>query len=63
MEALLLAKENVIKEQKEDTSISNCVMSVKHVLQNITGVRALESAVQHEALHYQGLVDCIADYR
>uniref|UniRef100_A0A0K8S200 Mitochondrial genome maintenance exonuclease 1 n=1 Tax=Crotalus horridus TaxID=35024 RepID=A0A0K8S200_CROHD len=62
MEALLLTKGNFIKEQKEDTSISNYVMSVKHVLQNITGVRALESAVQHEALYYQGLVDCIADY-
>uniref|UniRef100_A0A1W7RIY1 Mitochondrial genome maintenance exonuclease 1 n=1 Tax=Agkistrodon contortrix contortrix TaxID=8713 RepID=A0A1W7RIY1_AGKCO len=63
MEALLLTKGNFIKKQKEDISISNYVMSVKHVLQNITEVRALESAVQHEALYYQGLVDCIADYR
>ncbi|KAG8141168.1 hypothetical protein E2320_006827 [Naja naja] len=63
MEALLLAKGNVVKEQKEDTSISSYVTSVKHVLQDITGVRALESAVQHEALYYQGLMDCIADYR
>uniref|UniRef100_A0A8C5RN61 Mitochondrial genome maintenance exonuclease 1 n=1 Tax=Laticauda laticaudata TaxID=8630 RepID=A0A8C5RN61_LATLA len=63
MKALLLAKGNVVKEQKEDTSISSYIMSVKHVLQDITGIRALESAVQHEALYYQGLTDCIADYR
>ncbi|XP_013910124.1 PREDICTED: mitochondrial genome maintenance exonuclease 1 [Thamnophis sirtalis] len=63
MEALLLTKENVIKEQKEDTSISSYVMSVKHVLQDITRVTALESAVQHEVLYYQGLIDCIAEYR
>ncbi|XP_007431463.1 mitochondrial genome maintenance exonuclease 1 [Python bivittatus] len=63
MEALLLTKENFVKAQKEDTSISSYIISVKHVLQDITGVRALESAVQHEALHYQGLVDCIAEYR
>lgn len=63
MEALLLTKGNFIKEQKEDTSISSYVMSVKHVLQDITRVRALESAVQHEVLYYQGLMDCIADYR
>uniref|UniRef100_A0A2D4F5L7 Mitochondrial genome maintenance exonuclease 1 n=3 Tax=Micrurus TaxID=8634 RepID=A0A2D4F5L7_MICCO len=63
MEALLLAKGNVGKGQAEDTSISGYVMSVRHVLQDITRVRALESAVQHEALCYQGLTDCIADYR
>ncbi|XP_026571007.1 mitochondrial genome maintenance exonuclease 1 [Pseudonaja textilis] len=63
MEALLLAKGNVVKEQEEDPSISGYVRSVKHALQDITRVRALESAVQHEALYYQGLADCIADYR
>ncbi|XP_042321579.1 mitochondrial genome maintenance exonuclease 1 [Sceloporus undulatus] len=63
MENLLLGDDIPVKEQGEDTDVSGFVKSVKHVLQEVTGVRALESAVQHETLHYQGLVDCVAEYR
>nr|XP_056718792.1 mitochondrial genome maintenance exonuclease 1 [Euleptes europaea] len=63
LEALLLAEENSVKEQEEHSSISGYLASVQHVLQDVSGVRALESAVQHEALHYQGLMDCVAEYR
>ncbi|XP_053169569.1 mitochondrial genome maintenance exonuclease 1 isoform X7 [Hemicordylus capensis] len=61
LEALLLSEE--ILEQEEDCSVSGYVASVQHVLQDVTRVRALESAVQHETLHYKGLVDCVAEYR
>ncbi|XP_028593964.2 mitochondrial genome maintenance exonuclease 1 [Podarcis muralis] len=62
METLLLAEE-ISVEQEEDTNVSGYIRSVQHVLQHVTGVRVLESAVQHETLHYQGLVDCVAEYR
>uniref|UniRef100_A0A8D2Q612 Mitochondrial genome maintenance exonuclease 1 n=1 Tax=Varanus komodoensis TaxID=61221 RepID=A0A8D2Q612_VARKO len=63
VESLLLAKEIAAKEQEDDTGVSGYVRSVKHVIREVTGVRALESAVQHEALGYRGLVDCVAEYR
>ncbi|KAH0618173.1 hypothetical protein JD844_017163 [Phrynosoma platyrhinos] len=63
MENLLLGDDIPVKEQGEDPDVSGFVKSVKHVLQGVTGVRAFESAVQHETLHYQGLVDCVAEYR
>lgn len=63
LEALLVAEDISAKVQEEDTSISGYVTSVQQVLQDVTEVRALESAVQHETLHYRGLVDCVAEYR
>lgn len=63
VENLLLANHISAKEQEEDPSVSGFVTSIKHVLRDVSGVRALESAVQHETLHYQGLVDCVAEYR
>lgn len=62
LEGLLLAEETSMEEE-EEKSVSGYVTSVQHVLQDMTGVRALESAVQHKTLHYQGLVDCVAEYR
>ncbi|XP_060630260.2 mitochondrial genome maintenance exonuclease 1 [Anolis sagrei] len=63
MESLLLSDDISVKVQEEDIDGSGFVKSVKHVLQEVTRVRALESAVQHETLGYQGLVDCVAEYR
>ncbi|KAJ6655469.1 hypothetical protein lerEdw1_005170 [Lerista edwardsae] len=63
LEALLVAEKVPVKLQEEDTDVSGYVASVQHVLQDVTEVRALESAVQHETLHYKGLVDCVAEYR
>ncbi|KAJ7338859.1 hypothetical protein JRQ81_012761 [Phrynocephalus forsythii] len=63
VENLLLADQISMKEQEEDASVSGFITSIKHVLREVSGVRALESAVQHETLHYQGLVDCVAEYR
>ncbi|KAL8194429.1 UNVERIFIED_CONTAM: Mitochondrial genome maintenance exonuclease 1 [Gekko kuhli] len=63
LEELLLAEENPVQEQEEHSSTSSYLASIQHVLQDVSGVRALESAVQHESLQYQGLVDCVAEYR
>uniref|UniRef100_A0ACB8EBX3 Mitochondrial genome maintenance exonuclease 1 n=1 Tax=Sphaerodactylus townsendi TaxID=933632 RepID=A0ACB8EBX3_9SAUR len=63
LEALLLAEEQPVKEQEDYSSSSGYLASVQHVLQDVSGVRAIESAIQHEALQYQGLVDCVAEYR
>nr|XP_020670252.1 mitochondrial genome maintenance exonuclease 1 [Pogona vitticeps]XP_020670254.1 mitochondrial genome maintenance exonuclease 1 [Pogona vitticeps]XP_020670255.1 mitochondrial genome maintenance exonuclease 1 [Pogona vitticeps]XP_020670256.1 mitochondrial genome maintenance exonuclease 1 [Pogona vitticeps]XP_020670257.1 mitochondrial genome maintenance exonuclease 1 [Pogona vitticeps]XP_020670258.1 mitochondrial genome maintenance exonuclease 1 [Pogona vitticeps]XP_020670259.1 mitochondrial len=63
VENLLLADHNSPEKQEEETNVSGFITSIKHVLRDVSGVRALESAVQHETLHYQGLVDCVAEYR
>ena len=39
------------------------IESIQQILTEISGVQALESAVQHEALKYVGLLDCVAEYR
>lgn len=63
LESIFLSEEMVIKEQREDVTVSGYLSSVEHVLKDIREVRALESAVQHEALQYLGMVDCVAKYR
>lgn len=42
---------------------SGFIESVQHVLEDISGVRALESAVHHSDLQYLGLMDCVAKYQ
>ncbi|KAM3863033.1 mitochondrial genome maintenance exonuclease 1 [Diretmus argenteus] len=37
--------------------------SISHILDDISGVRAIESTVQHGTLNYLGIVDCVAHYR
>lgn len=37
--------------------------SVSHILEDVREVRAIESTVQHNALNYLGIVDCVARYR
>lgn len=37
--------------------------SISHVLEDISAVRAIESTVQHNALNYLGIADCVARYR
>uniref|UniRef100_A0AAV2JKQ2 Mitochondrial genome maintenance exonuclease 1 n=1 Tax=Knipowitschia caucasica TaxID=637954 RepID=A0AAV2JKQ2_KNICA len=37
--------------------------SVSHVLEDVREVHAIESTVQHSALNYLGIVDCVARYR
>lgn len=45
------------------SEVAGYMESVSHVLNDITGVRAIESAVHHSTLKYLGIVDCVAQYR
>lgn len=63
LESVFLSEEIATKEQGKDNVISGYLSSVQHVLKDISEVKALESAVQHETLQYLGLVDCVAKYR
>ncbi|KAK2896902.1 hypothetical protein Q8A67_011390 [Cirrhinus molitorella] len=52
------------KEDREcPAEVSGYIESVSNVLNDVTGVRAIESAVHHSALQYLGIVDCVAQYR
>lgn len=62
LESIFLSEEIAAKEQEKDI-VSGYLSSVQHVLKDISEVKALESAVQHETLQYLGLVDCVAKYR
>lgn len=63
LESIFLPEEMATKERGEDSAVSGYLSSVQHVLKDISEVKALESAVQHENLQYLGLVDCVAKYR
>lgn len=58
----ILAPEGDLKEREENLE-SGYIESVQHILKDVSGVRALESAVQHETLKYVGLLDCVAEYQ
>ncbi|XP_051000721.1 mitochondrial genome maintenance exonuclease 1 [Acomys russatus] len=61
LESILASQENL--KEREEYSQSGYIKSVQHILKEISGVQALESAVQHEALQYVGLLDCVAEYQ
>ncbi|NXG54995.1 MGME1 exonuclease, partial [Hemiprocne comata] len=62
LESVFLSGETASKEQR-DVAVSGYLSSVQDVLKDVSEVKALESAVQHETLQYLGLVDCVAKYR
>ncbi|MEQ2280381.1 hypothetical protein AMECASPLE_019216 [Ameca splendens] len=43
--------------------VQGYIQSISHVLEDVSAVRAIESTVQHGALNYLGIVDCVARYR
>lgn len=43
--------------------VRGCMESIAHILEDVSAVRAIESAVQHDTLNYLGIVDCVARYR
>ncbi|KAM4695316.1 mitochondrial genome maintenance exonuclease 1 [Discoglossus pictus] len=59
----LLLSHDTEETQEEAERLSGYLASVQQVLGDIVGVKTLESAVHHSALHYLGLVDCVAEYR
>lgn len=58
----ILSPQGDLKERDENLECGY-VESVQHILKDVSGVRALESAVQHETLKYVGLLDCVAEYQ
>lgn len=59
----ILSPQEALKERDENLLKSGYIESVQHILKDVSGVRALESAVQHETLNYIGLLDCVAEYQ
>ncbi|XP_036926850.1 mitochondrial genome maintenance exonuclease 1 [Sturnira hondurensis] len=60
LESILSPQGNL---ERDENLESGYIESVQHILKDVSGVRALESAVQHETLKYVGLVDCVAEYQ
>lgn len=58
----ILSPQRDLKERDENLT-SGYIDSIQHILKDVSGVRALESAVQHETLKYVGLLDCVAEYQ
>lgn len=58
----ILSPQGDLKERDENLT-SGYIESIQHILKDVSGVRALESAVQHETLKYVGLLDCVAEYQ
>ncbi|XP_006638565.1 mitochondrial genome maintenance exonuclease 1 [Lepisosteus oculatus] len=63
LEAILMSTEVPEEAEAPAGGVCGYVQSVQHVLADISGVRAIESAVTHQTLQYVGLVDCVAQYR
>ncbi|XP_012782702.2 mitochondrial genome maintenance exonuclease 1 [Ochotona princeps] len=62
LESILLPQGN-FRERADSLLKCGYIESVQHVLKDVSQVRALESAVQHETLKYAGLLDCVAEYQ
>ncbi|XP_004433780.1 PREDICTED: mitochondrial genome maintenance exonuclease 1 [Ceratotherium simum simum] len=58
----ILSPQGNLKGRDENLE-SGYIESVQHILKDVSAVRALESAIQHEALKYGGLLDCVAEYQ
>nr|KAF6358616.1 mitochondrial genome maintenance exonuclease 1 [Pipistrellus kuhlii] len=58
----ILSPQGNLKEGDENRE-SGYIESIQHILKDVSGVQALESAVQHETLKYVGLLDCVAEYQ
>ncbi|TRY96137.1 hypothetical protein DNTS_015952 [Danionella cerebrum] len=63
LENILTQETHSEDDQESTTEAAGYLESVSHVLDDITGVRAIESAVTHSTLKYLGIVDCVAQYR
>ncbi|XP_036403115.1 mitochondrial genome maintenance exonuclease 1 [Megalops cyprinoides] len=63
LEAIFMSEEVPATDTEPSELVAGYIESVQHVLEDISGVRAIESAVQHQSLNYLGMVDCVAQYR
>ncbi|KAG8522959.1 Mitochondrial genome maintenance exonuclease 1 [Galemys pyrenaicus] len=60
---IMLSPQGSLKTRDENLLELGYIKSVQHILNDVGGVQALESAVQHETLNYVGLLDCVAEYQ
>lgn len=63
VERILTGEENLNKDEECLENVSGYLQSISHVLKDVTGVKAIESVVQHKPLWYLGVVDCVAIYQ
>lgn len=54
---------NLSETTESSPVVQGYIQSISHVLEDVSGVRAIESTVQHASLNYLGIVDCVARYR
>ncbi|TWW78698.1 Mitochondrial genome maintenance exonuclease 1 [Takifugu flavidus] len=59
-----LTSGGALKRKKEYTpEVRGYLESISHTLEDMSEVKAIESAVQHQKLNYIGIADCVARYR
>ncbi|XP_030627691.1 mitochondrial genome maintenance exonuclease 1 [Chanos chanos] len=63
IEKLFTSEDSSWEDTETSDELSGYMESISHVLDDVTEVRALESAVHHQSLQYHGVVDCVALYR
>lgn len=54
---------NDLEKAEYTPEVQGYLESISHILENISEVKAIESGVQHHALNYMGIADCVARYR
>lgn len=63
VEGILTGENNLNEDGECLEKVSGYLQSISHVLEDITGVKAIESVVLHQPLQYLGIVDCVAVYK
>lgn len=58
-----LTQEKPPDDEEVPGEVAGYLESISYVLEDVTGVRAIESAVEHQSLRYLGIVDCVAMYK
>ncbi|KAL7877029.1 hypothetical protein SRHO_G00036720 [Serrasalmus rhombeus] len=63
IEAALTQETSPEEDVECPEDVAGYLQSIGHVLEDVTGVRAIESVVEHQSLKYLGIMDCVAMYR